>query len=66
MTDVDAILASLGPHLDDPGDDRWGGASFAPCGPGCPLGGPELRRQLGWMNGLDAYLDDQAIADETP
>lgn len=28
--DVDAILASLGPEFDDPGDDPWGGGNLEP------------------------------------
>ena len=28
--DVDAILDSLGPEFDDPGDDPWGGANLEP------------------------------------
>lgn len=34
--DVDAILASLGPEFDDPGDNPWGGANLEKCGdPAC-------------------------------
>jgi hypothetical protein len=61
--DVDAILASLPPAFDDPGENPWGGANLEKCGdPACRCAGlsvssaeTRIRQTLGLIAEMRGY-----------